>query len=121
MSPCRPPALANPIGISTPAGEVEVRRQTLMRIGSSSTTMGVLLTKAESTAATNRVMRNDSAGESAHILPSRLPHGFQRPGFHQALAEDHQRTYGDERFVTETLEQLERFEARERKQRKAPD
>lgn len=74
-----PTSVAKPIGMSTDAAEVDVRRQTPMRMGSSKTTIGVLLTNAESTAPTTRVARNETNGARPHIRPRNRPTGSSAP------------------------------------------
>ena len=58
-----PTSVAKPIGMSIFDEEDLLRRQTLIRIGTKSTTMGVLLTKADRQAPVINVANNDSAGD----------------------------------------------------------
>ena len=61
-----PTRVAKPMGIRILLGDLLVRRHTDMRIGSNSTTMGVLLIKAERTAPITKVSSNDSTGSRPH-------------------------------------------------------
>ena len=74
-----PTSVANPIGISTVAGELLFLMQTPIRIGSSRTTTGVLFTNADSAAPTSRVIRNANAAFFFQTRPSRLPRGTSAP------------------------------------------
>ena len=74
-----PTSVAKPMGISTPEADVSVRRHTLMRIGSSRTTMGVLLTNADSTAPTTSVARKERNGALLQTRPRRRPTGSRAP------------------------------------------
>jgi len=74
-----PTKVAKPIGIRILVGDLLVRRQTDMRIGSNSTTIGVLLIKAESRAPTTKVMSNDNAGIRPHNCPKTRPTGSNAP------------------------------------------
>jgi hypothetical protein len=74
-----PTRVAKPMGRRMPDGDDDVRRQTLMRMGSSRTTMGVLFTNADSTAPTMSVIRNDRNGARLQILPSNRPTGSSAP------------------------------------------
>ena len=74
-----PTSVANPIGRRMREAEEEVRRQTLIRIGNSSTTMGVLFMNADNTAPTMSVARNDRNGALDHMRPSTRPTGSSAP------------------------------------------
>jgi len=74
-----PTSVAKPIGISTPEADLPVRRLTLTRIGNSSTTMGVLLTKALRVPPTTRVSNSEKAGLMRHIFASTRPTGSSAP------------------------------------------
>ena len=77
--PIPPNSVARPIGISTLEGERPVRIATLTRIGSSRTTIGVLLTKALRTAASTSVSNSDSCGQRPHSLDRIRPSGSSAP------------------------------------------
>ncbi len=74
-----PTNVAKPMGIRTFDGDLLVRKQTEISIGSSNTTMGVLLTKAESTPPTMRVSSSEKTGALPHRPESRRPTGSRAP------------------------------------------
>ena len=74
-----PTSVANPIGINTPEGERLVRKETLIKIGSNSTTTGVLFTKALNTAPISKVRSKEIFGLSCQSLASDLPIGSSAP------------------------------------------
>lgn len=98
--------MAKPIGINMPEADVPVRIATLVRIGSSRITIGVLLTKALRVAPTTRVASNDRAGLTPHSRASERPTGSRvpvcAPG---ALAGHHQGAYRDQSLVAEAMEE----------------
>ena len=114
-----PTRVAKPIGISTRVGEALARRHALMRIGSSSTTMGVLLTKADSTAPTTSVANNRQERHPRPRAAQEPPNRFEGAGDDDALSKHHKRAYGDERLVAEPEEQPSRLDALEGEHRKA--
>ena len=74
-----PTSVANPIGISTLDAGVLVRSDTLIRIGSSSTTIGTLLTNALSTPPITSVNSREIDGAAVHARASSLPTGSSAP------------------------------------------
>ena len=76
MPPIR---VAKPIGIRILLGDEAVRRQTLMRMGSSSTTMGVLLMKADSAPAISSIAAKERMGDLTQNWLSRRPKGSSAP------------------------------------------
>ena len=72
-------------------GRTPVRIATLTRIRSSRTTIGVLLTKALSSAARTRVSSSDSCGQRPHNLDRIRPSGSSAPVQYQCLSGHHQR------------------------------
>ena len=74
-----PRMLAKPIGIRVPDGDSPVRIATPTRIGSISTTIGVLLMKALSTAVTRIVANSETPGQRRHRRASRRPTGSSAP------------------------------------------
>ena len=74
-----PTRVAKPIGISMPEAGVPVRSDTLIRIGSSSTTIGTLLTKALRPPPISRVSNSDSDGATPQARASRRPTGSSAP------------------------------------------
>ena len=77
--PMPPIRVASPMGIRMPLGELAVRRHTLMSMGSSRTTIGVLLMTADSAAATTSVTRNDRNGSLPQKRLSIRPTGSSAP------------------------------------------
>ena len=77
--PMPPINVAKPMGIKIFAGEVDVRKQTLMRMGKSSTTIGVLLMNADNTAPTTSVAAKDKNGALPQKRPSNRPTGSSAP------------------------------------------
>ena len=74
-----PTSVAKPIGISTPAADWPVLRHTLINMGSSKTTMGVLLTKADSTAPTTSVAAKERNGMRFQAPARKRPIGSRAP------------------------------------------
>ena len=74
-----PTSVAKPIGISIPVAGIWVRNETLTRIGSNSTTIGTLFTKALSMAPTISVSSSDSCGLMRHRRASPRPTGSRAP------------------------------------------
>ena len=74
-----PTSVAKPIGINTPEGERFVRNETLTKIGNSSTTTGVLLINALSTAPSTSVNNKDNIGLMRHSFASDRPIGSSAP------------------------------------------
>ena len=76
MPPIR---VARPMGIRMDEGCVRLRSATLTRIGSSMTTMGVLLRKALSAAATMSVSSRDIPGLARQLLAIITATGLSEP------------------------------------------
>ena len=74
-----PTSVASPIGIRMPDALVPARSETLTRIGSSNTTIGVLLTKALSRPASTSVSSSVSCGLCDQMRASRRPTGSSAP------------------------------------------
>ena len=74
-----PTKVAKPIGIRTFDGDLLVRKQTEMSMGKSNTTIGVLLTKADSMPPTMRVSRREKTGALPHKPESKRPTGSNAP------------------------------------------
>lgn len=74
-----PTSVAKPIGINIPEADVFVRNETLIRIGSNSTTIGTLFTKALSIAPTISVNSSESCGLIRHRRARPRPTGSRAP------------------------------------------
>ena len=74
-----PIEVAKPSGISNSDAGVAVFSDTLISIGNSKITIGVLLTKALSTAAITSVARKDNTGLTDHNRASSRPTGSSAP------------------------------------------
>ena len=74
-----PRMLAKPIGISVPVADAPVRTATPIKMGSISTTMGVLLMKALSTAVISKVRISDMPGPRRHRRARNRPTGSRAP------------------------------------------
>jgi len=74
-----PTKVASPMGSSIGDESVFVRSATLIKIGNSKTTIGVLLTTALSEPAMIKVSNNESAGLIFHILAKFRPTGSNAP------------------------------------------
>ena len=89
------------MGIKTELAGMPVRRDTLIRMGISRTTMGTLLMKALAAAPTSRVRSSDTLGLLTQARARRCPDRLQCPGPHQSAACDHKGANGNQGFVTE--------------------
>lgn len=67
------------MGSRMPVEDCLARNDTPMRMGSSITTMGVLLRKALQMAPTSRVARNDSLGLALHVRARKAASGRSAP------------------------------------------
>ena len=74
-----PTMVEKPIGIRTAEAETELRSETLIRIGISSTTMGTLLMNALVAAATSRVSSRERPGLRIHRRARVWPTGSSAP------------------------------------------
>ncbi len=74
-----PTKVAKPIGMRTFEGDLLVRRHTEISMGNSNTTIGVLLTNADSTPPTMRVSSSEKTGALPHRPDSIRPTGSSAP------------------------------------------
>ena len=77
--PMPPTMVAKPMGIKTELAGMPVRRDTLIRIGISRTTMGTLLMKALAAAPTRRVRSSDKLGLLTQTRARKCPTGSSAP------------------------------------------
>ena len=74
-----PTSVAKPIGIRMLEADLPVRSEMLVRIGSNSTTIGTLLTKALKIPPTISVSSRENSGLTDHKLASERPTGSRAP------------------------------------------
>ncbi len=74
-----PISVAKPMGIKIDDAGVLVRNDTLIKIGNSNTTIGVLLTNALSIAPARRVTNSDKCGLNVHRRAKARPTGSNAP------------------------------------------